>query len=95
MTAVVALKNIEIIESEGLAENARSVGAHLLEGLTDLADEHPIIGNVRGIGLLLGIELVADRDTRARFPKETRLAKRLTTAFQEGLILRSDDDRVP
>ena len=95
VTAAVALRNIEIIESEGLAENARSVGAHLLEGLTGLADEHPIIGNVRGIGLLLGIELVADRDTRTRFPKETRLANRLTAAFQsEGLILRSDDDRV-
>ena len=99
VTAAVALRNIEIIESEGLAENANSVGAHLLEGLTELswwlADEHPIIGNVRGIGLLLGIELVADRDTRTRFPKETRLANRLTAAFQsEGLILRSDDDRV-
>ena len=95
VTAAVALKNIEIIESEGLVENARSVGAYLLESLTDLADEHPIIGNVRGIGLLLGIELVAVRDTKARFPKETRLAKRLTAAFQsEGLILRSDDDRV-
>ena len=50
---------------------------------------------MRGIGLLLGIELVADRDTGARFSKETRLAKRLTAAFRsEGLILRSDDDRV-
>ena len=38
---------------------------------------------------------MADRDTRARFPKETRLANRLTAAFQsEDLILRSDDDRV-
>ncbi len=95
VTAAVALKNIEIIESEGLAENARAVGAHLLEKLTALADEHPIIGNVRGIGLLLGIELVADRDSRARFPKQTKLGKRLTAAFQsEGLILRSGDDRV-
>ena len=95
VTAAVALKNIEIIESEGLVENARSVGAYLLEKLTKLADEHAIIGNVRGIGLLLGIELVADRDTGARFSKETRLAKRLTAAFRsEGLILRSDDDRV-
>ena len=95
VTAAVALRNIEIIESEGLVENARSIGAYLLERLAKLADEHPIIGNVRGIGLLLGIELVADRDTKARFPKETKLAKRLTAAFRsEGLILRSDDDRI-
>ena len=95
VTAAVALRNIEIIESEGLVDNASNVGAYLLERLTELADEHRIIGNVRGIGLLLGIELVSDRDTKARFPREMRLAKRLTAAFKsEGLILESGDDRV-
>ena len=95
VTAAVALKNIEIMESEGMADNSRDVGAHLLENLTDLAEEHPMIGNVRGLGLLIGMEIVADRDTRTRFPQDARVGERLNEAFEaEGLILQSRGERV-
>ncbi len=95
VTAAVALKNIEIMESERMADNSRDVGAHLLDNLKDLADEHPIIGNVRGIGLMIGMEIVADRDTKARFPKEVRVDEKLNDAFEaEGLILRCRGDKV-
>ena len=95
VTAAVALRNIEIIETEGLVENARAVGARIMENLAALADEHPMIGCVRGLGLLIGVELVADRDSRARFPKEARMGERLKDAFEaEGLIHSPGGERV-
>ena len=54
---------LDVLRDEGLQENARRVGAGLLEALRHLALEHPIIGDVRGAGLFLGIELVRDRQT--------------------------------
>jgi putrescine aminotransferase len=59
----VALKNLEIIEREGLLERARDTGSYLLEHLQGLT-ELPIVGEVRGLGMMLGIELVADKRTR-------------------------------
>ena len=95
VTAAVALRNIEIIETEGLVENARAIGARIMENLAALADEHPMIGCVRGLGLLIGVELVADRDSRARFPKEARMGERLKDAFEaEGLIHSPGGERV-
>jgi adenosylmethionine-8-amino-7-oxononanoate aminotransferase len=90
VTAAVALRNIQILEDEGLVESSESIGAYFLEQLHSLRDDHPIIGDVRGIGLLLGVEFVEDRDTRTHFPEEVGLADRLNQAFaEEGLILRT------
>ena len=95
VTAAVALRNIEIIESEGMVDNSAQVGAQILDGLRSLMDERPIIGNVRGRGLLLGVELVADRDTKARYPSDVRLRERLAAAFEaESLILNPGGDRL-
>ncbi len=60
VTARAALTTIEIIEDEDLVENARSVGEFALERLADLRDRHAVIGDVRGRGLLIGVELVLD-----------------------------------
>src|ERR1700744_3953089 len=57
VAAAVALRNIQILEEEKLADRAGSMGAYLLDGLRTLL-RHPIVGDVRGKGLLLGIELV-------------------------------------
>ena len=65
VTARAALTTIEIIEDEGLVENARRQGARALDRLRDMRDRHPLIGDVRGRGLLLGAELVTDRATKA------------------------------
>ena len=95
VTAAVALKNIEIMETDGLVDNSASVGAHIVGRLNDLANEHPMIGNVRGRGLLMGVELVADRDTKTRFSKDVQLGNRLSDAFEsESLILRCGDERI-
>jgi adenosylmethionine-8-amino-7-oxononanoate aminotransferase len=90
VTAAVALKNIEIIEKEKLVQNSAQTGAYFLEQLQSLKDDHPIIGNVRGIGLLLAAELVSDRESKASFPPEAHVGDKLTQRFHEqGLILRS------
>ena len=65
VTARAALTTIEIIEDEGLVENAARVGAMALDRLRAMARLLPAIGDVRGRGLLIGIDLVSDRDSRA------------------------------
>ena len=64
VTCRAALATLGIIEEEGLAERARELGAFALERLFEMMDRHPLIGDVRGRGLLIGVELVADRDSR-------------------------------
>jgi 4-aminobutyrate aminotransferase len=64
VTTRAALTTIEIIEDEGLVENADRVGARALERLHDLQDRCPAVGDVRGRGCMIGVELVRDRDTR-------------------------------
>jgi adenosylmethionine-8-amino-7-oxononanoate aminotransferase len=95
VTAAVALKNIEIMENEGLVENSAETGAYFLEQLTSLKEDHAIVGDVAGIGLMLGVALVKDRDTGEAFPKEARLGERLMDRFRrEGLILRAGNGAV-
>ena len=63
VAAAVALRNVEIIEAEQLAERSAITGAYLLDGLRSLS-RHQVVGDVRGKGLLLGVELVQDRATK-------------------------------
>lgn len=62
--AAVALVNIDIIINEQLSANANQVGNYLKSRLTELIDRHPIVGDARGRGLMLGVELVKDRQTK-------------------------------
>ncbi len=62
---------MEVIEEEGLQENARVVGGRLLDGLRRLQRRHPLVGDVRGLGLMLGVELVRDRAARTPATEET------------------------
>lgn len=83
--AAAALAVLETIESERLADNAAAVGRHLAQLLRDLQQKHPIIGDVRGRGLALGVELVADRAGRTPAKSETALT--VFRAFELGLVL--------
>jgi 2,2-dialkylglycine decarboxylase (pyruvate) len=64
MPAAAALAVMDVVEEEQLAEQAGARGAYLLDGLRELQERHEQIGDVRGLGLLCGLELVTDRDTR-------------------------------
>jgi 4-aminobutyrate aminotransferase-like enzyme len=75
---------LEVIEGEGLVANARDVGCYLREGLRDLARRHEAIGDVRGTGLFIGVELVKDRQTKA--PDGDKTA-RLVNGLRERRIL--------
>ena len=92
VAAAAALRNIQILEDEHLADNAAVMGDRLLDGLNELKDKHKIIGDVRGLGLLCGVELVKDRATKEHFPAEADLAARLTQGFADnGILLRGGD----
>jgi adenosylmethionine-8-amino-7-oxononanoate aminotransferase len=64
--AAVAVRNIEILLEEKLAERAANMGAYLIDGLKGRLMKHAITGEVRGKGLLIGVELVADRESRTQ-----------------------------
>ena len=93
VSAAAALKNIEIIEDEKLVENAALVGAYFKEQLEGLKVDHPVVGDVRGIGLLMAVELVSDRATKAKFPPEAKVSARLNEKFRRhGLIFRVNSE---
>jgi adenosylmethionine-8-amino-7-oxononanoate aminotransferase len=68
VSAAVAVRNIEIILEEKLPERAAEMGAYLIAGLQETLMRHGICGDVRGKGLLIGIELVTDRDSKTQLP---------------------------
>jgi adenosylmethionine-8-amino-7-oxononanoate aminotransferase len=87
----VALENIAIIEEEGLVERSAELGALLLARIGEALDGHPLVGDVRGRGLLIGIEVVADRATRAPAPLATSVAL-MAAAQRRGLLLGRNAD---
>ena len=79
-----ALATLDLVEN-GLMANAERLGARLISGVRKLAERHPAIGDVRGRGLMVGMELVKDRETRESDPAASRRV--VDTAFQHGLLL--------
>ena len=76
---------LDVIEREKLQANALKIGAQLIAGLERLREKHNIIGDVRGKGLMLGIELVKDRATKE--PAKAECAQILETCKEMGLLL--------
>ncbi len=88
MSCFVGLKVFEIMEREGLFERAAVVGRTLFEKLQSLAQRHRVIGEIRGKGLLVGIEFVTNQETREPFMKESGFAARVAAAMrQRGVIV--------
>jgi putrescine aminotransferase len=86
----VALKNLEIIEEEGLVENAAHMGEILRKGLETLKQEIDIIGNITSRGLLASIEIVEDRLSKRSFPASAKVSYRIyEKAMEKGLITRA------
>ena len=76
---------LDVIDREKLQENSRTIGNHLSGGLARLKEKHNLIGDVRGKGLLLGIELVKDRETKE--PARAECAQILEACKEMGLLL--------
>jgi adenosylmethionine-8-amino-7-oxononanoate aminotransferase len=88
----VALANLEVIEREGLVAEAERKGKRLLDGLKQLAALDGV-GDVRGLGLMCGIEFVEDKATKKAFPSSRKIgAKVLKECIKRGLFTRIRDD---
>jgi 4-aminobutyrate aminotransferase len=84
VSCAAAIATIGLLRRE-LVKNAADVGAVLLEGLRALADKHPLIGDVRGKGLMIGVECVRDRTTKERAIEEREAV--VMAAFKRGLLV--------
>lgn len=83
MACAAALASIEVIEEENLLEHSTMLGEIMLSRMREMKERHPIIGDVRGKGCLLGIELVKDRATKEPFDEAGKLVYQ--KAFRKGL----------
>lgn len=90
MGAAVGRAVLRRLADDSLIEASRDKGERLLEELAAVLGDHPCVGDVRGRGLMIGIELVADRDTKTPFPRADRVTERVVAAaMQDGLIIYS------
>ena len=85
VAAAAARAVLEFIEEENLLANAASVGARLRERLESMKERHPMVGDVRGMGLMQAIELVESRETKA--PAPSRAAQLMEAARERGLLI--------
>jgi len=89
VAAAVALRNLELMEERGIMAHAVRMGELLQARLAPLA-EHGLVGNLRGIGLIAGLELVRDKNRRERFAPSDKIAFRVASAcLDQGLIVRA------
>jgi clan AA aspartic protease len=94
VACAVALRNLQIIEEEGLVARAAEMGERLLQGLRSLG-EHPNVGDIRGLGLIAGVELVADKSTRAPFAAAQAVGPRMLKEMRKrGVITRVKGDSI-
>ncbi len=85
VTAVAARATIDLIEEDRLMDNCSTVGAHFRAGLEDLQEKYPVIGDVRGMGLMQAMEFVKDPETKEPAPQET--ARFMEECRTRGLLI--------
>jgi 4-aminobutyrate aminotransferase-like enzyme len=88
VSCAVGLAVLDVLQDERLIENAQVVGAYLQRGLHELMQRHPLIGDVRGAGLFIGVELVTDRRNKAPATAQARRVARL--ARDRGVLIGTD-----
>ena len=95
MSAAAALANLQIIESEKLVQNAARMGERLQRRLRDALAGHPRVGDVRGLGMMAGVELMADPAARTPFDPADRAGRRAhELLLDEGLLTRALGDTI-
>jgi L-2,4-diaminobutyrate transaminase len=88
--AAAALANLDVIEKEGLIAQVASRGAYLMERLSEAFGDHPLVGNVRGMGLMCGVEFVERQQPAVAFDPSLKVAGRIVKeAFARGVIGRA------
>jgi len=89
IAAAAGLKTIEIMERENLVAHAAQVGAYLQRRLREAFADHPLVGEVRGVGMVAAIELVADKANKVAFGMDKKIGARMSDLLlDEGLISR-------
>jgi 4-aminobutyrate aminotransferase-like enzyme len=88
VSCAIGLAVLDVLEDERLQAHAQRVGAHLLARLRSLIDQRPLIGDVRGSGLFIGVELVRDRDTLE--PATTEASDVVNRLREEGILIGTD-----
>ena len=84
------IANLDIIEQEGIVENARKTGAYFQQRLRETFADHPLVGETRGEGLLGALEFVADKTKKERFDASLKVGPRVAAAcLEQGLIARA------
>ena len=90
LAAAAGLKTIEIMERENLVDNAHKIGAYLQKKLRAKFTDHPLVGEVRGVGLIAGVELVANKAKKIPFEPSVQIGPRVTNLLlEEGVINRA------
>lgn len=94
VTCAVALKNLEVLERENIVPRVKnSIGPYLLKRLNETFAGHPLVGEIRGVGLLAAIELVADKKAREFYPRDKDIGTHCRNyCFNNGLIMRAIRD---
>jgi L-2,4-diaminobutyrate transaminase len=88
--AAAAMANLDILLGEDMVGNASRVGAYFQGRLREAVGGHPLVGEVRGVGLIAGVELVADKTAKRPFEPETKVAQRVAQrCLEDGLIVRA------
>jgi adenosylmethionine-8-amino-7-oxononanoate aminotransferase len=95
VSCAAALANLDIMLEEDLPGQARETGAYLRAALEATLGHHPNVGDIRGVGLFLGVELVANRETKETFRDNALLAWLTDQMRERGLILRNDGRNDP
>jgi 4-aminobutyrate aminotransferase len=85
VAAVSALATLNVIEKEGLNERATTMGQYIMDALSEIQMRHPSMGDVRGRGMMIGVEVVKDKKSKKRAPDLRDLI--VTKAFEHGLLL--------
>jgi L-2,4-diaminobutyrate transaminase len=85
-----AIANLDIIEREDLLANVREVGAYLLRSMREAVGDHPMVGEVRGVGLLAAVEFVADKAAKRFFEPQGKVGAAVAAAaFERGMVARA------
>lgn len=91
--AAAALATLKIIDEENVVQNVAGLAPYLHKEMRAAVGDHPLVGQIRGVGFMMGIELVKNRATKESFPRETLVGRRvLKNLFERGLISRSLGD---